>query len=87
MQKKEIKYTDEPMQMGEEVPNFLPSPEELVFKQKPEMERLNMELDADVVNFFREKAQKLGAPYQRMIRNLLKKYVEQQRELEKNLGT
>lgn len=28
----------------------------------------------------------LGAPYQRMIRNLLRKYVEQQRELEKQLS-
>lgn len=87
MSKKKIKYTDELMRMGEEVPNFLPRPEELVFKQKPETEKINMELDTDVVNYFREKAEQLGAPYQRMIRNLLKMYVEQQRASDKNLST
>jgi len=73
MNKKErVKYTNEPMQIGEEVDNFLPSPEKLVLRPKPI--RVTLTLDADTVAYFKAEADRLEVSYQRMIRNLLNEY-------------
>ena len=73
MNKKErVKYTNEPMQLGEEVENFLPSPEKLVLRPKPI--RVTLTLDADTVAYFKAEAERLEVSYQRMIRNLLNEY-------------
>ncbi|MCB0045345.1 MAG: hypothetical protein KDD92_07945 [Caldilineaceae bacterium] len=78
-------YQDDPFDFGEVAENemvivkdFLPSPEALVLKE-PETEKITIALSKESVTFFREKAQELGAPYQRMIRNLLDAYVAQHR--------
>ena len=75
--KKTTIYTDETMQLGAEVENFLPSPEELVFKGSPQ-EKITITIDSETLEFFRAKAKQLKAPYQRMIRNLLQEYVKMQ---------
>ncbi len=75
--RKEVNYIDNP-DVGElEVisKGFLPNPEDLVFKE--ETEKITLVLDKSTLEFFREEGAKLGAPYQKMIRNLLKQYVEQ----------
>jgi predicted DNA binding CopG/RHH family protein len=65
---------------------FLPSPQELATTEQ-ETEKISIILDKADVDYFRNKATELGASYQRMIRNLVKMYVEQQREQDKNLST
>ncbi len=73
MNKKErVKYTNEPMQLGEEVDNFLPPSEKLVLRPKPILVMLT--LDADTVAYFKAEADRLEVSYQRMIRNLLNEY-------------
>ena len=72
MNKEKVKYTDEPMQVGSEVNNFLPPPDQLVLRPKPV--RVTLTLDADTVAYFKAEADRLAVPYQRMIRNLLNEY-------------
>ena len=79
-------YEDDPFDLGEVpedemviVKDFLPPPEALVLKE-PATEKITIALSKETVTFFREKAQELDAPYQRMIRNLLDAYVAQHRE-------
>jgi predicted DNA binding CopG/RHH family protein len=73
MNKKEkVKYTDEPMELGEEVENFLPPPDKLVLRPKPI--RVTLTLDAETVEYFKAEAERIDVPYQRMIRNLLNEY-------------
>jgi len=89
MNKKErVKYTDNP-EIGELVEiskSFLPRPEDLVFKE-PATEKVTIELEKETVDFFRQKAQSLGASYQRMIRKLLSEYVAQQNHKDSNVIT
>ncbi len=75
--KKQVKYTDEPILLGEEVEDFLPRPEELVFKNPAR--KVTITLDEKSITFFKAEAERLHVPYQRMIRNLLSEYVERQR--------
>lgn len=60
----------------EEVEDFLPAPEELVFKEEPEMVKVTLSLHKETVDFFKGEAEHLDASYQRMIRNLLSEYVK-----------
>ncbi len=75
--KKKIKYTDEPMDNVQVVTDFLPSPEELAFKE--ETVKITISLSKSSVDFFKEIAQKHSTQYQKMIRNLLDEYVEKQK--------
>jgi predicted DNA binding CopG/RHH family protein len=75
--KEQVKYTDEPILLGEEVEDFLPRPEELVFKNPAR--KVTITLDEKSITFFKAEAERLHVPYQRMIRNLLSEYVERQR--------
>ena len=79
-------YEEDPFDLGDiaehdlvVVQDFLPSPEELVLRE-PATEKITIALSKDSLTFFREKAQELNAPYQRMIRNLLDAYVAQHRK-------
>ncbi len=72
--KEQVKYTDEPILLGEEVADFLPSPEALVFKNLGR--KVTIMLDEKSLAFFKAQAEQLHVPYQRMIRNLLSEYVE-----------
>ncbi len=66
------KYTDEPLGNINVVKDFLPSPKELVLKE--DTVKITLSLSKDSVEFFKEEAEKLHTPYQKMIRSLLDKY-------------
>ncbi|MDP1930494.1 MAG: CopG family transcriptional regulator [Gammaproteobacteria bacterium] len=81
--KSKIKYTDEPIGKIEIVPNFLPSPEELAFRE--EGVKVTLALSKKSVEFFKAEASKHHTQYQRMIRRLLDSYVEaQEKPVSKN---
>jgi predicted DNA binding CopG/RHH family protein len=75
--KKRIKYTDEPsdvdLDAARVVKDFLPPPEQLVFKEKTV--KITLALSENSVNFFKDQADKHGLKYQQMIRSLIDKYV------------
>ena len=60
--------------MSEVVRDFLPKPEDLVFKK--ETVKVTINLSKDSVDFFKQKSQKTGVPYQTMINSLVDKYVD-----------
>ena len=69
-----IKYTDEPLGKLRVVPNFLPPPEDLVFRE--EGIKVTLALSKRSVEFFKQEAVKHHTQYQRMIRRLLDAYAE-----------
>ncbi len=69
-----IKYTDEPLGNLKVVPDFLPRPEELVYRD--EGVKVTIALSKRSVEFFKGEARKHNTQYQRMIRRLLDAYVE-----------
>lgn len=72
-----IKYTDEPSDVDLDaamaVKDFLPPPDQLVFKEKTV--KITLALSEDSVKFFKAHAAKHGLKYQQMIRSLIDKYV------------
>ena len=70
--KKEIKYSDEKIGRIEIVDDFLPKPEELVFKE--DTVKVTLNLSRSSVDFFKKVARKNGSQYQRVIRKLLDIY-------------
>ena len=72
--KKKINYTDEPLQLGKTVKDFLPSPADLAMLDKTV--RVTINLNEDSVNFFKEEAEKSGVPYQRLIRKVIDLYAQ-----------
>ena len=77
--RKRIKYTDEPMNNIEVIADFLPSPEELAFKE--ESVKITIALSKSSVDFFKKKAESHRTQYQKMIRRLVDEYVTRQRRL------
>ena len=71
-----IKYTDEPLGEIRVVPDFLPSPSELAFRE--EGVKVTLALSKKSVEFFKAEASRHHTQYQRMIRRLLDAYVETQ---------
>jgi len=71
-----IKYTDEPLGKVQVVPDFLPSPAELAFRE--EGVKVTLALSKKSVEFFKSEASKHHTQYQRMIRRLLDAYVDGQ---------
>ena len=69
-----IRYTNEPLGDLEVVPDFLPHPEDLVFRD--EGVKVTIALSKRSVEFFKNEAQKHRTQYQRMIRRLLDSYAE-----------
>jgi hypothetical protein len=69
-----IKYTDEPLGRIRVVPDFLPAPEDLVFRE--EGVKVTLALSKRSVEFFKREAAKHNTQYQRMIRRLLDAYAE-----------
>ena len=67
-----IRYTDEPLGDLKVVPDFLPSPEELAFRE--EGVKVTIALSKRSIEFFKREAAKHGTQYQRMIRRLLDAY-------------
>ena len=71
---KRIRYSGEPMGEPKVVPDFLPRPEDLVFKE--DGVKVTIFLSRRSVEFFKDQARKHGTQYQRMIRKLLDAYAE-----------
>jgi len=69
-----IKYSDEPIGDPKVIRDFLPSPEELAFRE--EDVKITITLSKRSVDFFKGKAAQTDTQYQRMIRKLLDAYVE-----------
>ena len=73
-----IRYTDEPLGNLKVVPDFLPRPEDLVFRD--EGIKVTIALSKRSVEFFKSEALKHNTQYQRMIRRLLDAYAEHHSE-------
>lgn len=71
-----IKYSDEPLGELKVIPDFLPSPQELAFRE--ESVKVTMSLSKKSVEFFKSEASKYHTQYQRMIRELIDVYVDAQ---------
>ena len=69
-----IKYTDESVGPLKVVEDFLPSPDELVFKE--ETVKVTISLSKESVEFFKKEASKHHTQYQKMIRRLLDIYTQ-----------
>lgn len=67
-----INYEDGPIEEVRVIADFLPSPEELAFKE--ETVKVTIALSKASVEFFKQEAEKYHIPYQRMIRRLLDDY-------------
>ncbi|MEA3277592.1 MAG: BrnA antitoxin family protein [Pseudomonadota bacterium] len=78
---KSIQYSDEPIGEIKLIPDFLPSPEELVLKNKNT--KVTITLSSESVAYFKETAKKHHMQYQRMIRQLLDEYVAHQKRATK----
>jgi hypothetical protein len=69
-----ISYTNEPLGRLKVVRDFLPPPENLVFRD--EGIKITIALSKRSVEFFKNEARKHSTQYQRMIRRLLDAYAE-----------
>ena len=58
---------------------FLPRPEELVFKELGS-EKITLSLDKETVAFFKHKAKESGTSLQQLVRNLLREYLGRQNQ-------
>ena len=76
--RKKITYANEPLGDIEVIPDFLPPPAELAFRE--ESIKVTLALSKKSVDFFKVEASKHQTQYQRMIRRLLDAYVEAQEE-------
>ncbi len=70
----EIIYTDEPMELGEVVEDFLPPPEELI----PKKNKVNvtLELTEETIRFLKAEAAKQQISYQEIISALVNQYAK-----------
>ncbi len=71
--KKKVKYTDEALGDLRVIDDFLPSPEELAFKE--DNVKVTIALSKASVEFFKREAKKHHTQYQKMIRRLVDFYV------------
>lgn len=69
-----IRYRDEPIGEPRVVADFLPSPDQLAFRD--DEVKVTLTLSRRSVEFFKDEATRSKAPYQRMIRRLLDAYVD-----------
>lgn len=68
------KYSAGPIEELEIIDDFLPSPEELAFKE--DTIKVTISLSKSSVDFFKLKASEHDTAYQKMIRKLLDSYVD-----------
>ena len=71
-----IKYSNDPLGKVEVIEDFLPSPEELAFKE--DTVKVTIALSKSSVDFFKREAEKHDTKYQQMIRRLLDAYTQAQ---------
>jgi len=80
MNKKTIKYSNAPKDVAEAIEkskiiaDFLPSPDELVLKEK--VRKITINLSEKSLSFFKNSAKKHHVPYQNMIKKVLDRYTE-----------
>jgi hypothetical protein len=74
-----VKYTDEPLGNLKVIPDFLPRPEDLVFRDE-RVVKVTISLSKRSVEFFKNEARRHNTQYQRMIRRLLDAYAEHHSE-------
>jgi predicted DNA binding CopG/RHH family protein len=72
--KKALAELVEAIEHAEVIPDFLPSPDQLVLKD--ETVRVTLDLNKRSVDFFKSSARENGVPYQSMIRKVLDIYAE-----------
>jgi predicted DNA binding CopG/RHH family protein len=77
--KNKIKYIDEPIGEVKVVNDFLPSPQELAYKE--DTVKVTISLSKSSIRYFKRAAQKYRVPYQKMIRRLLDEYVGKQQRI------
>ena len=70
--KKKIKYSSEKIGDVKVINDFLPKPEELVFKE--DTVKVTLNLSKSSIDFFKGIARKHGSKYQKVIRTLLDNY-------------
>ena len=80
-----IEYTNEPLGKVQVVPDFLPSPAELAFRE--EGVKVTLALSKKSIEFFKSEATKHHTQYQRMIRRLLDAYVDGQAATQQSART
>lgn len=76
--KTKIKYTEGEIGEYQVIPDFLPSPGELAFKE--DTVKVTISLSRSSVEFFKTEAKKHKTQYQKMIRRLLDAYSSSQEE-------
>jgi predicted DNA binding CopG/RHH family protein len=76
--KEDNEYTDEPLGDIRVIDDFLPPPEELVFKE--DNVKVTLGLSRMSIEFFKREAKKHHTQYQKMIRRLLDFYVAHQQQ-------
>ena len=74
-----ITYTDEPLGNLQVIADFLPAPEELVFRD--DTVKITITLSRSSVEFFKREAKKHHTQYQKMIRRLLDVYTQKHQQL------
>ncbi|MGC9366225.1 MAG: CopG family transcriptional regulator [bacterium] len=74
--KTKTKYSKSPIGKVKRVKDFLPSPEELAFKD--ETVKITISLSKASVEFLKKEAKQHQTQYQKMIRRLLDEYVAHQ---------
>jgi hypothetical protein len=79
---KNIKYTNEKIGPLKIIPDFLPVPEQLAFRE--ESTKVTIGLSRKSIVFFKNTARRYGTPYQTMIRRLLDAYAEKHEEAPTN---
>ncbi|MCD6388930.1 MAG: CopG family transcriptional regulator [Desulfobulbaceae bacterium] len=72
--RKKVKYTNEPLGEVRIIDDFLPPPEQLVFKENNV--KVTITLSKASIDFFKKEAKKHHTQYQKMIRRLLDIYTE-----------
>lgn len=75
--KKNMKYTDEPLGELKIIPDFLPSPENLIFKE--DKIKITISLDKSSIDFFKQEAVEHNTQYSELIQEILYNYVARHR--------
>ena len=71
---KRTKYEAEPIGPVKIIADFLPSPDQLAFRE--DSQKVTIGLSRRSIAFFKEAAAQYGTPYQTMIRRLLDSYAD-----------
>ena len=73
-----IKYTDEPIGNIKVISDFLPSPEDLAYRD--DTVKVTISLSRSSIEYFKREAKKHNTQYQKMIRRLLDSYTAVQEQ-------